>query len=177
MVEEERQQLERTPRDEEDGEWWSRHDLFKVIPRNFRYSGVALLVTTIETALPEICHELWDRRNLPLAVNDLDGRPSAVTERILKYLRTVARVRLPDSKFRPALKRLVTVRNCIAHATGDVNLMRDGRRQEQIRDAVKRLDGFNLSADGCVEIDRGICARLINEASTWLDEVTCAPTA
>ncbi len=168
MAETERHRLAEVPPDDEPeaSERWHRHWLFEdAIPRNFRYSGVTLLVTTIETILLQVCQELRTSRKLPLAVSDLHGRTH---ERALKYLQKVAGIQLPASTFRSTLKHLVTVRHCIAHAAGNVNLMGS---PEAVRVAVAGLDGFNLSSDDYVEIDKGVCNRLVDEASRWLDEV------
>jgi hypothetical protein len=140
-----------------------------MIPRNFRYSGLVLLLTTIETALLELCRELRDSRSLPLAVSDLSARPIHI--RALKYLQKVAGVEVPASRFRQTLKDLVIVRNCIVHAAGNVNLMREPSPQK-VRAAVMRLDGINLSANDYVEIEKDVCTHLVREARTWLDRMT-----
>jgi hypothetical protein len=46
---------------------------------------------------------------------------------------------------------------------------------EKVRAAVKRLDGFNLWEDDYVEIEKGVCTRLVDEAGTWLDEMAREP--
>ena len=87
----------------------------------------------------------------------------------------VAGVEVPASRFRQTLKDLVTVRNCIVHAAGNVNLMRDPS-PEKVRAAVKRLDGFNLSADHYLEIDKDVCTRLVHETRAWLDDIAYEPS-
>jgi hypothetical protein len=64
------------------------------------------------------------------------------------------------------------VRNCIVHAAGSVT--QPG--QEKVRDAVKRLDGFTLSTDDNVEIERDVCTRLVHEAKAWLGQLVEEPS-
>ena len=171
MAERERRWRAATPPDEDDAQWRESYQLFEeAMRRNFRYSGVTLLVTTIETVLLEVCHELRTSRSLLLTVGDLNGRTH---QKALKYLRKVAGIQLPASTFLSTLSDVVTVRNCIVHAGGNVTSMSKPSPKD-VRAAVNHLDGVNLSDDGYVQIDKGVCARLVDEASKWLDDLAQA---
>jgi len=153
---------------EEDPHAGFHHQLVfdEALPRNLRYSGISLLLTTIDTTLLRVCRALQHERQLRLAVRDLAGRPPY--KKALAYIEKVAGISLPKSPFRSTLADLVTVRNCIVHGAGNVDFADDPR---EVRAAAQRLTGFTVLSDGSVQISDGVCTTLINQASAWIDEV------
>lgn len=176
VAQEDREQIEVDPPDEEEfGEVWGQHDwLFnEALPRNFRYSCVVLLLTTIEATLIQICQELKKRRNLPHALRDWRRKEKGSTlEKMLTYIRVVAGIALPDHQFDATRGYLIKIRHCIAHAAGNVDLMANPS-SKAVREAVLQL-GFRVSGEGYIEIDKDVCGRLIEEAVAWESAVLAA---
>src|SRR6266851_1605133 len=141
----------------------------QTLPRSLRYSWIVLLLTTIETTLLRMCRGLQKNKVLTLSVSDLAGRPP---DKMLKYLTRVGGIALPDHKFQKILGHLVNVRHCIAHAAGNVEL---AKNPTAVREAVRQLSGFSVGLDRYVEIDKGVCERLIEEASDWEQTIPTSP--
>src|SRR6266852_5581294 len=166
MAQEDEERIRANPPDEEEsGDVWGQHYwLFdETLPRGVRYSCIILLLTTIEATLLQICRQLQKSRHLPLAVGDLAGRPPV---KLLTYICKVGGVDLPEHPFRATLGHLLVVRDCIAHAAGNVELM-SNPSPAGVREATRQVDGFLVSGDGYIEIEKGVCAGLIEDASTW----------
>jgi len=164
MAQEDRERIEASPPDaEECSNVWSQHAwLFEeTLPRSLRYACIVLLLTTIEATLLQRCQQLEKR--LPLALGDLAGRPPT---KMLTYIRKVGGIALPEHPFQTTLGHLVNVRNCIAHAAGNVKLMSTPSPKE-VQEAVRQLNGFRVSGDGYIEINKDVCGRLIEEALLW----------
>ena len=98
-----------------------------------------------------------------LTVSDLSG---SQLSKILTYLRKVAGVALPAHPFAKTVWDLVKVRHCIVHAAGNVGLMKSPSPQK-VRAATQRIAGMRVQLDGAIDIDAGVCARLIERASAW----------
>ncbi len=170
MAQEDRERIQADPPDEEESSnVWGQHDwLFEeTLPRSLRYSCVSLLLTTIETTLAQICREFEKKRKLPLTLGDLAGRPP---EKMLAYIHKAGGVSLPVLPFRATLGHLVNIRHCITHAAGNVELSRSPS-PKAVREAARQIEGFSVSPDSYVEIEPGVCTRLIEEAAVWEQEI------
>ena len=139
----------------------------EALPRTLRYSCIGLLLTTIETALLRICRQMEKDRQLPLPVGALKG---SALERSLTYIKKLGRVTLPAHSFEQVVTHLSTIRQCIVHAAGNIELM-SHPTPKVVRDAARQLDGFGIPGDDFIEIAPGVCARLIRDASAWMRAV------
>lgn len=83
----------------------------------------------------------------------------------LTYLRKVG-VKVPALP--EELLNLLTVRNCIAHANGELENITG---PEKVRRAIKALPGFRVDSEGSIGIDEGAVEPLADIADRWFSDV------
>ena len=151
----------------DEAEWQIAHAehqwLFEgTLPRLLRQSCIVSLFTAIETSLSAICEALKSRKSLKLSARELKDEPIRRTQ---TYIRKVADIDLADHAFTGRLKDLSKVRNWIVHSAGQAE------SSEEAKETVNRLEGIRIGHDGYIEIDKGVCFRLIQEAHEWVEHL------
>lgn len=146
--------------------WYEHAWLFEeTLPRALRYSCLVLLFTALETILKEICEKLRERSGSKLSFTDLKGN---TLQQTLAYFEKVLDVKIADDTFRSHLNKLYELRNCIVHAGGKVERSKEAPKLKSI---INRLEGFELSRDGYLEIKNGTCGRELNDTKRWVENL------
>jgi len=106
---------------------------FKIsLPLRIRYGALLALVTAVE----------WSVLNLSHASGKKPKKPEGKNEAVHAVEVLAGRARLECNDLIRDFQALCDVRNCIAHSAG---LDQNVRRQQRLRDAIARLEGFSLA--------------------------------
>jgi hypothetical protein len=96
--------------------------------RMHRYSTILAIYSYLESSLQKICFEVEKNKLCPISVKDLnkDG-----IERSVLYIEKVTSInpKLPNDTWEN-IQHLKSVRNCIMHGSGDINLVRDSYKKK-----------------------------------------------
>lgn len=91
--------------------------------RMHRYSTILAIYSYLESSLQKVCFEVEKKKSCPISVKDInkDG-----IERSVLYIEKVTSInpKLPNDTW-GKIQNLKSVRNCIMHGSGDINLVRD----------------------------------------------------
>ncbi len=152
----------------DEAEWQIAHDehqwLFEnTLPRLLRQSCIVSLFTAIETSLSAICEALKSRRSLKLSARELKDEPIVRTQ---TYIRKIAGIDLADHVFAGRLRDLSKLRNWIVHSAGQVE-----SSNKEVKEIIDHLEGITIGHDGYIEIEKGLCFRLIREAHEWVENL------
>ena len=144
--------------------WWQEQYFTEIVggtfPRFLRYSVILTIYAITEGTLTEICGFVQGRRQVPFAVHETRG--SGLRQRV-QYLS-----RCLGEKFtvHERIHHLVTVRHCIAHASGD--LLHWNKRQH-VEKAAQAL-GLSIEYNRIV-VPFEVCAPLAQTALDWLNSI------
>lgn len=128
-------------------DWCNKEYESEYIPKT-RYSLVVLLFTILETRMQALCSEIQKREGYDLGWKDITG---ASIERLAKYLHHVAHVTDKNDDLWIQLNELVSIRNCIVHANGNISEANE-RTRAHIRSVIARRNDVLLSEDGMLLI-------------------------
>ncbi len=133
------------------------------VRRVAHYAAVHAIYGAFDVGLRVVCKEV--------AEGDRQPRRSPALSRYFDFVREEARQRhdrnvtIPaDEHIREFVEAFVEVRHCVAHAMGDVTLMRS---EATARAAVERL-GLAVSDDGFITMTDDRCAGLFSDATCVL---------
>ncbi|NJM41278.1 MAG: hypothetical protein HC853_11180 [Anaerolineae bacterium] len=85
----------------------------RLIPRNFRYSSLVFVYSSLEAYMNALCNYLYNSWALPICLADLNGRSSISKWR--KFFDKI--VKVPNLDYRE-VEDFAKVRNCIVHNMG-----------------------------------------------------------
>jgi hypothetical protein len=95
-------------------------------PRSLRYSFIVLLWIAVENRLITFCKVAQKRQNNLFNINEFSGN---LIDRVKKYLRQMRIYEVIDWKF---IEDLYCIRNCIVHAYGKKELLKDDREKSRL---------------------------------------------
>ena len=133
---------------------WSRADLQdyydelewvteSLVPRFFHGSYVLAVVAAVESALKDLVDFSRSRSKIRLKFSDLKDRRTREAYEL--YLETLLHMPLKvPSGLTAKIDNLFLVRNCIAHANGDLAVERDGERKKQIQRLASQRVGISI---------------------------------
>jgi hypothetical protein len=142
--------------------------LQETLPRTVRYSAVLYAHAALDTLLSKLCDHARERLGLRFSRSDMKNAREIRTR--LQYLRKAFGDDLaPDAfggPFGQKLEDFSTIRHCIAHANGEIDVGGPDRAKK-VREAAGRL-GFP-SRGSHLNIPVGAIANLIHEARAWAE--------
>jgi hypothetical protein len=147
--------------------WWHEEYFTEIIggtfPRFLRYSVILAIYSITEGTLTEICGFVQRHRQIPAATQERRG--SVLSQRVKYLSRSLGeQFTIPDR-----VQHLATVRDCIAHANGDLLHSKDRQRVES---AVQVLR-LHIAHDRIV-VPFEACAPLAQTALDWLNSIVAA---
>jgi hypothetical protein len=86
--------------------------------------------------------------------------------RSLTYIRKIAGIDLAEHVFTGRLKYWSKLRNWIVHSAGQIEASK-----KEVKETIDRLDGITIGHDGYIEIEKGVCFRLIRETHEWIEHL------
>jgi hypothetical protein len=133
-----------------------------------QYSSVVLIHAVFETLLHEFCSEIEKQRTLPVTLKDMHGKG---LDRARLYLTKVARIKVADLSQWQELRKLQLVRECIAHAYGNIDELRDKGQQNQIKALEK--DGVHI-VHNRIRLSETFCHRQLSHLSDLMHALQVA---
>jgi hypothetical protein len=126
------------------------------------YSVVHAIYGAFEIGLLELSREIATGGHRPRRSSDLWRFFNFFQAEIARQ--TGRKVVIPiEDHHREFMEDLVKVRNCIAHAMGDVTQLRTPHDQKRARAAATNL-GLSVSRDGFIAMDQTRCSHLITNS-------------
>jgi len=147
------------------------HD-FEAIPETASNAFIAYLHGMVEYGLSSVCNTLYEKKKLPLRMNDLTGSPM---ERAKNYLTKLAGIRLGSDPSWPVLMDLAQLRHLILHAGGEVegssNIEKEIKRiQKRYPNEISIHDHYLLgTCEVCVSLP--LCQRFLSEVEIFFDRL------
>ena len=141
-----------------------------VFLKNLRYSVVVIFYSFLENTLNDLCRHLCRVRGLKHTLDETDGKG---IERAKRYFKKVCLINFPESSREwQEIKNFSAVRNCISHAEGNVEKMKNPT-PERIKEIVGKTNGLNLGgpAERYIQIEREYILSIMGDVNNFIRDI------
>jgi hypothetical protein len=135
-------------------------------PDIHRKSLFITLYSYFENQLISICNEQQEIKNSSISISDLRGNG---IEKAQKYFKKVLSIEFPDStKEWVLLKKYNSIRNCIVHNQGDVNVYNDTKTLNNI---ITDFSYISTNRDDIILLQKEFCYEFLQLVRTFLSKL------
>jgi hypothetical protein len=137
---------------------------------NFRYSMVVSVHSVLEVTLDDLCLRLQRSKRITKTLDSSQGDGIA---RAKRYLKEVCKISFPEGANEwQQIERSIKIRNCIVHAQGNVNKVRDSKKREKLKKLIADTNGITLdAAERFIRIDSAYVPSIIDYIDVCIHKI------
>ncbi len=140
-----------------------------LLPRIFRAPFLVSLYAVYESAVTEIASLIQKQKGIAISINDQKG--INFLDKAKKYYNNIIEFQLYSSeKVWGRIKKLSVLRNAIAHANGRMEMVKNKKRQQDIKTWEKQNVGISLM-NGYIIIEEAFLRNTLSLVSDSLNEL------